>query len=63
MKCNIGKTDRWVRFIAGAVMLLAGFYYQSWWGLIGVVPILSGAIRWCPLYVPLKISTCGKDPS
>lgn len=63
MKCNVGKADRWFRVIVGVLILLIGWYAQSWWGWIGFVPILTGAIRRCPLYVPLKISTCGKDPS
>ncbi len=57
MTCNVGKADRSFRITAGIVILAAGLYYQSWWGLIGLVPLLTGALRWCPLYVPLKLNT------
>lgn len=57
MKCNIGKTDRIIRIIAGVVILIIGLAAKSWWGLIGLIPLLTAAIKWCPLYVPFKIST------
>jgi sulfite exporter TauE/SafE len=57
MQCNVGKTDRLVRIIAGIAIISAGFYYQSWWGAIGVVPIITGALRWCPPYEWLGIDT------
>lgn len=57
MQCNIGKTDRMIRMVAGVAIIAAGFYYQSWWGAIGVVPLLTGTLRWCPPYQLLGIST------
>ena len=57
MQCNIGKTDRAVRLVAGVAIIAAGFYYQSWWGAIGIVPLLTGTLRWCPPYQLLGIST------
>lgn len=57
MQCNIGKTDRMVRLIAGAGIIAAGFYFQSWWGAIGIVPLVTGTLRWCPPYQLLGIST------
>jgi len=57
MQCNVGKTDRMIRLIGGIVIIAIGLFYQSWWGMIGIVPILTGTIRWCPLYVPFKITT------
>jgi hypothetical protein len=61
MKCNVGKTDRVFRIILGLIIILAGFYYQNWWGAVGIVPILSGLIRWCPAYIPFGFSTCETD--
>jgi hypothetical protein len=61
MKCNIGKTDRILRFIVGLIIILIGFYFKSWWGAIGLIPILTGAIRWCPAYLPFGFSTCSED--
>lgn len=59
MKCNVGKTDRTIRIVAGVAILGAGLALQQWWGLIGIVPLATGLLRWCPAYVPLKISTSG----
>ena len=60
MKRNEGKTDRIVRIVIGAGMIAAGVFFQSWWGAIGILPIITGAIGWCPAYLPLGISTCKK---
>lgn len=57
MKPNIGKTDRIIRFVAGAAIVAAGVVTKEWWGVIGLVPILTATIRWCPAYVPLGLST------
>jgi hypothetical protein len=57
MKCNVGKTDRAARLAAGILILGAGAYFGSWWGAVGVVPLLTGGLRRCPLYLPLGIST------
>ena len=57
MQCNVGKTDRTIRLLAGVAIIAAGLYYQSWWGVIGIVPLLTGAFRWCPPYQLLGIST------
>ena len=61
MKCNIGRTDRIIRVIIGLAIVWAGFYYENWWGLIGVLPLASAAVGYCPIYVPFKFSTRGKD--
>lgn len=61
MKCNVGKTDRLFRIILGIVIILAGVYFQSWWGAVGLVLILTGSIRWCPAYLPFGFSTCEDD--
>jgi sulfite exporter TauE/SafE len=57
MKCNVGKTDRAVRIVAGVVMIAVGLYFQNWWGAIGIVPIATGLLRWCPAYLPFGIKT------
>ena len=57
MKCNVGGPDRAFRVIAGIAMLAAGAYFKSWWGLVGVVPLATAAIGWCPLYVPIGLNT------
>ena len=57
MKCNVGKTDKTLRIVGGVVILALGAIFGSWWGLIGLIPLGAALAGWCPLYVPLKIST------
>lgn len=57
MKPNIGKYDKNLRLILGAVILLLGIFFQSWWGLLGLIPIATALVNFCPLYVPFKITT------
>ncbi len=61
MKCNVGKTDRIVRVIVGLAIVWAGFYYEKWWGVLGIIPSVTAAIGYCPAYTPFKFSTCRKD--
>lgn len=60
MKCNVGKTDRIIRVVLGGCIIAVGVYYNSWWGVIGVLPILTAIIGWCPGYAPFGISSCKK---
>jgi hypothetical protein len=46
-----------VRLIAGVAIIAAGVYYQSWWGAIGIIPLMTGALRWCPNYLLFGINT------
>lgn len=57
MICNIGKTDQTIRFIVGGVIVVAGYYYQSWWGAVGYIPLATATLRWCPPYQLLGITT------
>jgi len=61
MKCNTGKTDRVLRVILGLVIISVGWFYQSWWGAIGIIPVFTAAIGWCPVYLPFGLSTCKMD--
>lgn len=63
MKANVGSIDRTLRYIAGLAILGAGYYFKSWWGLVGLVPILTATFRFCPAYLPFGLSTCSKDKS
>lgn len=60
MKANVGSIDRALRFIVGIAVLGAGYYYKSWWGLVGLVPLLTAVFRFCPAYLPLGLSSCPK---
>jgi len=59
MKSNVGGLDRGIRILAGLAILAAGVYFKSWWGLVGLVPLATGVLRWCPAYLPFGISSCG----
>ncbi len=59
MACNVGGIDRVVRIVIGlALIALAVTGIFTPWGYIGVVPLLTGAIGWCPAYMPFGIKTC-----
>ncbi len=59
MKTNEGTVDRVLRIVAGLALIgLAATGKVGAWGYIGVVPLLTGAIGWCPLYTVLGIKTC-----
>ena len=57
MECNVGKGDQAVRIVAGVLIIAAGVVFQSWWGLVGLVPLTTGLASRCPLYSALHIST------
>ena len=57
MQLNVGKPERVIRVVVGLAIIGAGFYFQSWWGAIGLVPVLTGLMGWCPPYQLLGIST------
>lgn len=60
MVCNMGKADRTIRGILGVVVLLAGLVFKTWWGLIGLVPLVTAMVGVCPAYIPFKINTGAK---
>lgn len=61
MTCNVGKTDRALRILAGAGILSLFFVGpQSPWALIGLVPIITGLFGFCPAYTLFGLSTCSK---
>ena len=59
MKTNEGNVDRALRVFAGLVLIaLAVTGTVGAWGWIGVVPLATGLIGWCPAYLPFGIKTC-----
>jgi hypothetical protein len=59
MKANVGSTDRILRILVGLVLIgltLTGNI--GLWGWIGVVPLATALVGWCPLYTMLGINSC-----
>lgn len=62
MQCNLGKTDKTLRIVAGIALIgLGAGGVIGWWGLLGLVPLATGLLSWCPAYTLLGIKTCGKE--
>lgn len=55
---NIGVLGRSIRIVAGIGILGAGVMYGSWWGLVGIVPLLAGIAGICPIYCPFEKGSC-----
>ena len=61
MKKNVGKNDKTIRIILGVLIGAAGLYFSSWWGLIGLIPLLTGIFGTCGIYSLIGVSTCATD--
>jgi hypothetical protein len=61
MQANVGSVDRAIRIVVGIGLilfaLLSGSAHAAW-GWIGVLPLATGLIGWCPAYMPFGIRTC-----
>ncbi len=57
MKQNVGNVDKIIRIILAIVIAALGIYYQSWWGLVAIVPLITALMSFCPIYPIFKIST------
>jgi hypothetical protein len=61
MKQNVGNVERLIRIVVGLVVVSLVFIGpQSPWGWLGLVPLATGLIGWCPPYSLLGINTCKK---
>lgn len=63
MEKNIGSLDKYIRVAVGLALLAFIFIWDSsarWFGLIGVVPIITAYINFCPLYAAIKFNTLDK---
>ena len=61
MKANVGTADRIVRIVIGLALLSLVVLLEGgarWFGLIGLVPLATALIGWCPAYAPFGIDTC-----
>lgn len=59
MTRNMGTADRVLRAIVGLVLISLVFVGpKTAWGWIGLIPLVTALIGWCPVYVPLGVKTC-----
>lgn len=59
MTQNVGGIDRTLRIVVGIALIAAAFTGAiGVWGYIGVVPLLTGLMGWCPPYAILGFNTC-----
>jgi hypothetical protein len=56
---NEANWERILRTLVGAILLSLTFIGpQTWWGLLGIIPLVTGSTGVCPLYTILGVSTC-----
>lgn len=58
MTKNVGGLDRIARVVVGLALIAYGIITGSWLGIIGLVPLATAGIGFCPAYLPLGLSTC-----
>lgn len=66
MARNIGSVDRAIRVVIGVVLLALYFFLpgdQRIFALIGIVPLTTAFMNWCPLYTVFGIRTCPAEPA
>jgi hypothetical protein len=64
MQINVGSADRTARVLAGLAILSLFFFLEGsarYWGLVGLLPLATGLLRFCPAYALFGISTCPTD--
>ncbi len=61
MTRNVGSIDRVLRIIVGLGLISLAFWGpKTMWGWIGLVPLFTAVVGWCPPYALLGINTCGR---
>jgi len=62
MKCNVGGFDRIARIVLGVALIAFAFLGDQIWAYVGVVPLVTGLVGFCPLYPIIGFSSaCNKD--
>ena len=62
MRKNVGSTDRAIRVVLGLGLLSLLYFVDGnlrWIGLVGIVPLFTAFVSWCPLYTLIGVQTCG----
>ncbi|MBI5910904.1 MAG: DUF2892 domain-containing protein [Betaproteobacteria bacterium] len=61
MKANVGGVDKILRIVVGLGLLSLALFLEGsarWWGLVGLIPLLTGLVNFCPLYTLFGFSIC-----
>lgn len=58
MKTNVGGIDKIIRIVAGLALIAWALMGGPVWAWIGVVPLATGLIGWCPAYTLFGMNTC-----
>ena len=58
MKANVGGIDKILRIVVGLALIAWAILGGPVWAWIGVVPLATGFMGWCPAYTLLGIKTC-----
>jgi len=58
MHANVGGIDRIIRIVVGLALIAWALMGGPVWAWIGVVPLATGVIGWCPAYLPFGLKTC-----
>ncbi|MCB1961446.1 MAG: DUF2892 domain-containing protein [Rhodocyclaceae bacterium] len=61
MKSNVGGIDKILRIVAGVALVAWALMGGPVWAWIGIVPIATGLMGWCPAYTLLGMNTCPID--
>lgn len=59
MHANIGSIDRAIRIVVGLALIAATLTGAIGpWGWLGLIPLVTGVFRFCPVYLPFGVRTC-----
>lgn len=59
MDKNVGNIDKWARIAGGALLIILAITNTiGAWGYLGLIPLLTGTLNYCPAYSLLRIKTC-----
>lgn len=61
MQTNVGGIDKILRIVVGIALIVWALFGGPVWAWIGVVPLATGLLGWCPAYTLLGIKTCPVD--
>ncbi|HZW12478.1 MAG TPA: DUF2892 domain-containing protein [Noviherbaspirillum sp.] len=61
MNANVGKADKSIRLVMAVILFSLFFILEGnlkWIGLVGIVPLMTALMNWCPLYTVFGMNTC-----